>query len=126
TRHVGAEGPERAPDLGRRLRLQVEGVEVARPAVGPEQDDGEVLAEGAPTLRRGLLGGEQPGQAGFHPGDERAQAQAADLEPAPAVQRPPTEGEQAWGCHEVAFSGTEVGWTTRFGPPRRGRRVPRA
>src|SRR5207249_731074 len=101
---AGADGLERAADLGRGVGLEVEQVQVARPAVGPEQNDGEVLAERAP-LPGVLLGGEQARQAGRDAADQRAETEAADLEPAASVQR--SGAGRVWGGgHEAASCGT--------------------
>src|SRR5262249_46507433 len=89
-RDTRADGPKRTADLGWCLRFQVESLQVARSAIGPEEDDGEVLAQRTPAPRPGLLGREQLTKVGPEAGDERTQTQPPDLEPAPAIERPRT------------------------------------
>src|SRR5262249_40147325 len=59
----GGDGLERPPDLGRRVRLQVEQVDVRRPAVHEQEDDGPRPDGGATGDGRGD-GGEGAGGDG--------------------------------------------------------------
>src|SRR6185436_14815967 len=75
----GADGPELAADVAGGLGLGVEGVEVAHPAPGEEDDAGLRLAEaaGAGAGQSGVLEGEQCGQT---------QDACADAEEVPSRQ----------------------------------------
>ena len=81
-RHIGPDRLERPAILHRRRRLEVEEIEVARPAVGPEEDDGEVLIDLRLLLRRCEHSGERRLQSHC----QRPEIQAADFEPRSAIQ----------------------------------------
>src|SRR3989475_12689827 len=77
---IRTDWPERPAHFGRSVGLEVERFEMARAAVGPEQDDGEI----AICLR----GGENLRQMRRLAGAKRAQAEPAYLQPGAAIQRP--------------------------------------
>ena len=87
-RNVGLYRLEFPSVLRRGLRLHVEGLEMARTAVGPEENDREVLVE----CFTGGLGCQQTGQVGRKSTRKCSQRQAADLQKAATVDRATTMG----------------------------------
>src|SRR5688500_191049 len=106
--NVGADRPKVAADFLRSAGLEIEGVEMARPAVGPEEDHREIAIDSAALLRR-----QDVSQARRRAAAQRAQAEAADFQPGAAVERTGTIERRILGRHAcVASSVRSAGLVT--------------
>ena len=72
-RDVRRDRPEGATIFGGGVRLQVEGVQVARPPRGPEENHREISVH----LGRGRLGGQESGQIGGQAAGQGSQVETA-------------------------------------------------
>src|SRR5207248_788228 len=73
--HAGRDAAERSANLGGRVWFRVPGVDVARPAGHPVQDDGRVLAGGMAFAGREECGQREPAET---EGAHAAEAAACD------------------------------------------------
>src|SRR5262249_29380249 len=72
--------------------FEIESVEMTRSAIGPEEDDTEVTAEGATLTRGRILCREESRQSRLQPADERAETEPANPEPLAAIEGPSHDG----------------------------------
>src|ERR1700722_6869490 len=100
---VGANRLERAANLRGSARLQVERFQMARSAVGPEEDDRKARIAAA------LVGRQELGQVRRLPGTKGAETEAADFQPGAAIHRAGTGSKRVGGWHGIATSRCEFG-----------------
>ena len=80
-RNIRANRPELAADFLGGAGLEIERVQMAWPAVGPEEDDGEIAIDVAAFLSVQHLS-----ETRRHAGAKGAETQAADFEPGAAIE----------------------------------------
>src|ERR1051325_4351308 len=93
---VGADRPKLAADLVGGAGLEIEGLQMARPAVGPEEDDREIAR--GPLIRQNLR------EARRRAGTKSAEAEAPELQPGAAIER--TGARKRWRVrHPISPAG---------------------
>src|SRR5262245_60804906 len=83
--HAGADRAEGAAIFSRRLRFEVKEVYMAGSAIGPEQDDREVVVALLGLIRRICLRRQQARQTRQAAAGQRPQTNAANGQPSPAT-----------------------------------------